>query len=748
MPRKPSQPSLSLADLATVIPGYFSRSAPPAAQSDGYLMPNLRNLEELGPCINAWPLDRGFAFVAVELDTDSPVILREDDILMAARTRRPALFRVESIPGKKRRGAGDEQGRHVRGVIAASNFHIIRPADPSSLAAAYPSLQRVTRRDLARWLYRVLGSQQVELLFFGPSETRTGMTTISVSSLEKLPLRLPVGGMADALSVLDLADKTAQRYLEVGRAVEALGDTRAGTALGDPAQPQASPAIRLNLSADSSQFEVESGLAARRQKWQLQLIDAFKPFTRMEPVWRVAPSLLTLVWWAEIVRHKQRAGLDGLLKSSRDGELDPLEVIDAELGTLAEKLSKGRICNAHSLGFHREKLGGGRLHFRLRTLLKILADWVEEQPGPSDHDFRPGDLFDLAVSSFDQLSTRAGSLCPTPPAAAWILCEMLEQGPAATHPIYDPVAHLGGALSMFGSRVQGEEPTGPFAALANLRIGLESDDTIPDAVAEISSGMLSGHPPDPHRRHGRIASDFIFATKRNLISPPEPEPGAGTDSPKNLRTPPGFWASIRWVTDSLREKGRAALLVPQSALGKGGREGRDRREFLSANESLQWVKAAILLPTLHTVSVMKPVLLVIERSSRRSGNVLMLDASTVTPTPGAAGKWGRWLGHDLSSIVERWLDGTEAEAAGVPENTPANAAIHGLVIDDKDLRENRFSLAFSRHLPAPESTPPSSPPPAGGRDMAPKDLLKQADLCRQDLVRLLEDLDRCDGTRS
>lgn len=326
--------------------------------------------------------------------------------------------------------------------------------------------------------------------------------------------------------------------------------------------------------------------------------------------------------------------------------------------------------------------------------LKDLVEHFSERPlGNNNYDADiMGDANEYLIRHFaDDDNKNAGDFF-TPRTIVKLLIKML--APEANHSIYDPACGTGGMLIEYirqthsktgaGQFIYGQENMTSTSAIARMNLYLHGIEDF-----HIKTGDTLRTPQFIYR--GQLQQfDYVVA------NPPFGLDGWGADQfetdvwGRNLWGCPtdsnADYAWIQHIVKSMKDKGRAAVIMPQGVLFHGGKEGSIREQLVRSHK----LEAVINLPSgvFYSTGVSACVLFINNhKSSERDGKVILIDAGTIVHARRA----------------QKYMDDGDIETVYNLFANFSDLIDFAKVVTEEEIAEKGFTLAVNTYI---EKTPP------------------------------------------
>lgn len=302
-----------------------------------------------------------------------------------------------------------------------------------------------------------------------------------------------------------------------------------------------------------------------------------------------------------------------------------------------------------------------------------------------------GAAHEYLLAEFTGSAGRCGGEFYTPPAVAGMMTRILAPEPGMR--VYDPCCGSGGLLIPAGEHaaglaLYGQERSGRAWALARMNMllhghpaaDLRHDDTLTSPAHTGPGGTLA--------RFDRILANppFSMSYQRDGLQH-EDRFGFGW-APE---TGKADWMFAQHVLAVLADDGLAAVILPQGALFRGGREQQIRRKIIEAGR----LGAVISLPPGLFANTSMPACILIlhgpaPRPASRRGKILFIDASR----------------EFTAGRRRNYLSPRHAEKITLACQDYASAPRFARLADAGEIAAGNFNLSVRRYI---DSTPPPEP---------------------------------------
>lgn len=297
----------------------------------------------------------------------------------------------------------------------------------------------------------------------------------------------------------------------------------------------------------------------------------------------------------------------------------------------------------------------------------------------SDSELYSGDTFEKIIQFFSELQGRRASEAYTPRDLVDMMVEIVE--PRGGESIYDPVCGSGGFLVSANMRASN------FDAESKLKIHGREINLSAARIAKINCIVHDVFGGDI-RMSDSLQDLEVSAYDVILANPPfslatESYGRRVSDSYFDFGIPPqnnADFAFLQMIIKSLKPEGRAAVLVSNGVLFRGGIEGVIREKIIQSGI----VEAVIALPGGALKNTMIPTAILVLRKSRLPKSpILLIDSAAaerqVNPALTSS------LGLPFSSTLEKYKKLVEVD--GVSRFVTAD-----------ELESNSYSLNISRYI--------------------------------------------------
>ncbi len=242
----------------------------------------------------------------------------------------------------------------------------------------------------------------------------------------------------------------------------------------------------------------------------------------------------------------------------------------------------------------------------------------------------------------------------------------------------DRVADFGSGMGVFLNRCYQENPFAKYQGFENTRRMYE----VSKAIAKLSESKIEFKLMDfmdlsesEDKQFDKVFADQIdlnhLSNSRNVRKAIYNDHKLGI--PEHLRS--GFGALVRVIIHSLKDDGRAVMLIPDTVLSANTQDS--VRKYLIKNHLLEAIislPAGLLLPTTRV----KTNLMILSRNNQE---VRMVNATNLTV------KQGRYTGlskENIDSIV-KLLHSTDR-------------SMDAVTVSEDDIKNNQYSLSVNRYL--------------------------------------------------
>jgi len=335
---------------------------------------------------------------------------------------------------------------------------------------------------------------------------------------------------------------------------------------------------------------------------------------------------------------------------------------------LGDKINKiiGRLAEANGLekvidlaDFNdEEKLGKGReMQDRLSKLLSIFTG-LDFRGSKAEGDDLLGDAYEYLMRHFAIESGKSKGQFYTPAEVSWVLAKVVGIGTDTPRDstVYDPTCGSGSLLlkvaaeAPSGIAVYGQEKDNATWALCKMNMILHGNET-----ADIRKGDTIS---SPQFTTGDELETFHFAVANPPFSVKSWSNGLENEYGRfAYGMPPaknGDYAFLLHVLQSLKSKGKAAVILPHGVLFRGNAEAAIRKKLLDCG----YIKGVIGLPVNLFYGTSIPACIVVldkEHAPDRSG-VFLIDASKGFMKDGPK---NRLRSRDIHKIVDVFTKQTE-----------------------------------------------------------------------------------------
>lgn len=392
-------------------------------------------------------------------------------------------------------------------------------------------------------------------------------------------------------------------------------------------------------------------------------------------------------------------GFADLVKLKGDKNIG--EGIDKVIAKLAEENRlRGVIDNAH---FNDEtKLGRGQeMVDKLTGLIGIFQrPELDFSGNRADGDDIIGDAYEYLMRNFATESGKSKGQFYTPAEVSRVLAKVIgidhAQGPSAT--VYDPACGSGSLLiraaseAPFEVAIYGQEKDVSTAGLAKMNLVLHNKAT---GVIEGNYSTFSdpryfelnekGEPTEDLKRFDFVVANPPFSTKNWTDGINGREYGRFSGYKEKPPEKNGDFAWLLHILKSLKEKGKAAVILPHGVLFRGNAEAAIRQEIIKRG----YIKGIIGLPANLFYGTGIPACVIVidmENAHKRQG-IFMIDASRGFIKDGNK---NRLRERDIYKIVSAFREQREEEKYS------------RFVFNEEIIDRNGYNLNIPRYIDSSE----------------------------------------------
>lgn len=339
-----------------------------------------------------------------------------------------------------------------------------------------------------------------------------------------------------------------------------------------------------------------------------------------------------------------------------------------------------------------EKLGSGKDKVdRLTKLIGIFQDsnldFGQNRAGDDD---LLGDAYEYLMRNFATESGKSKGQFYTPAEVSRVLSKVIgvEQADSPSETVYDPTCGSGSLLlkvadeAPFDITIYGQEMDNATSALAKMNMVLHNR---PAAVHDIMKGNTLADPKFTEngslKRFDYVVANPPFSYKAwtNGLNP-ENDPfnrfdGFGIPPRKN-----GDYAFLLHIVKSLKNTGKAAVILPHGVLFRGNAEGTIRKNLVDRG----YIKGIIGLPSNLFYGTGIPACILVldkEKSGIREG-IFMIDASQGYIKDGNK---NRLRERDIHKIVDVFRGQKEEDG-------------YSRLVPNEEIRKNEYNLNLPRYI--------------------------------------------------
>lgn len=384
-------------------------------------------------------------------------------------------------------------------------------------------------------------------------------------------------------------------------------------------------------------------------------------------------------------------GFDALLKAR--GKPDVGEQVDKALSALAEANDLQGVLDEASFNDPRKFGDGKKRQATVSALIGIFAD-LNFRANRAGGDDLLGDAYEYLMRHFATESGKSKGQFYTPAEVSRLLADLLrvEEASGMDQPTaYDPTCGSGSLLIKAADAVgtgklalYGQESDNQTYALARMNMILHGQDT-----AELQQGNTLANPAFEENTTAVKRFDFVVANPpfsvKSWADHIEPDPENDRYGRFKLGTPPpknGDYAFLLHILASLKDTGRAAVILPHGVLFRGNKEGVIRKKLLERG----YIEAVIGLPPnlFYGTGIPACVLMLNRDRAEKRKTVFLVDASGGFLKDGAK---NRLRARDVHRIADAVA--TRADVAGFCRDVP---------LEEIGSEKNGFNLNLPRYI--------------------------------------------------
>ncbi|HEX6981313.1 MAG TPA: type I restriction-modification system subunit M [Balneolaceae bacterium] len=344
-----------------------------------------------------------------------------------------------------------------------------------------------------------------------------------------------------------------------------------------------------------------------------------------------------------------------------------------------------------------EKLGSGKEKVdRLTKLIGIFQDssldFADNRAGGDDI---LGDAYEYLMRHFATESGKSKGQFYTPAEVSRILSKVIgvENADRPAQTVYDPTCGSGSLLLKVVDEadvdltIYGQEMDNATSALAKMNMVLHNR---ADAVHDIVKGNTLSSPKFTQADGSLERFDFVVANPpfsykawTNGLDP-ENDPFNRFDGFGIPPTSNGDYTFLLHIVKSLKNTGKAAVILPHGVLFRGNAEARIRENIVDRG----YIKGVIGLPTnlFYGTGIPACVLVLDKEEAHEREGIFMIDASGGYKKDGNK---NRLRERDIHKIVDYFRSQTETEG-------------YARMVPFEEIRDNEYNLNIPRYIDTTE----------------------------------------------